>query len=284
MSYLWVPHSLNAHSCLNILKRPSRAHLATNMSPSGISAGARIPLTLIQEASSINQTSDIFAWLNIFELKNQRWPSFATARMKHLTAGMTPDQYSLQLGKLLDELAASGIACVLVSPHELLPAAPPIPSPARFNSKIKVYSEATSSVAQSRGLLFVDMFTDFTKRMVEIDAELTKSNSASPSTVYASLAENGMHFTAHGYQCAARIFTERLLGNSDTTRAEAPSHYEARRQLILTKNELYFHRWRPQNITYLFGFRKHEQGNNAADIAKFDPFILDMEKQIHELH
>ena len=59
--------------------------------------------------------------------------------------------------------------------------------------------------------------------------------------------------------------------------------YEALRQLLLRKNELYFHRWRPQNITYLFGFRKHEQGNNAADIAKFDPFILELEKQIHEL-
>lgn len=200
-----------------------------------------------------------------------------------LTAGMTPDQYSQQLGKLLDELAASGIACVLVSPHELLPAAPPIPSPARFNPKIKIYAEATSSVAQSRGLLFVDMFSDFTKRLLETDAELTKSNPANPSVVYASLAENGMHLTAHGYQCAARVFTERLLGNSDTVKAEAPSHYEARRQLILKKNELYFHRWRPQNITYLFGFRKHEQGNNAADIAKFDPFILDLEKQIHDL-
>lgn len=200
-----------------------------------------------------------------------------------LTAGMTPDQYSQQLGKLLDELAASGIACVLVSPHELLPAAPPIPSPARFNPKIKIYAEATSSVAQSRGLLFVDMFSDFTKRLLETDSELTKSNSANPSAVYTSLAENGMHLTAHGYQCAAGIFTERLLGNSDSVKAEAPSQYEARRQLILKKNELYFHRWRPQNITYLFGFRKHEQGNNAADIAKFDPFILDLEKQIHEL-
>jgi len=200
-----------------------------------------------------------------------------------LTAGMTPDRYAQQLGKMLDELAASGIVCVLVSPHELLPTAPPIPSPSRFNPKIKIYAEATSSVAQSRGLLFVDMFTDFTKCMLELDTEVTKTNTAKPSAIDASLSENGMHLTAHGYQCAARIFTERLLGSSDDSKSEAPSHYEARRQLILKKNELYFHRWRPQNITYLFGFRKHEQGNNAADIAKFDPFILDLEKQIHEL-
>jgi hypothetical protein len=46
-----------------------------------------------------------------------------------LTAGLTPEQYSDQLGRLLDELTASGIACVLVSPHELLPAVPPVPSP-----------------------------------------------------------------------------------------------------------------------------------------------------------
>lgn len=200
-----------------------------------------------------------------------------------LTAGITPDQYSQQLGKLLDELAASGIACVLVSPHELLPTAPPIPSPSRFNPKIKVYSEATSSVAQSRGLLFVDMFTDFTKRMLEIDAALVGTNAANPSTVYASLAENGMHLTEHGYQCAARIFTERLLGSSDSPKAEAPSHYEARRQLILKKNELYFHRWRPQNITYLFLFRKHEQGQNAKEVDEFEPIVARLEEQIFKM-
>lgn len=55
------------------------------------------------------------------------------------------------------------------------------------------------------------------------------------------------------------------------------------RQLIVRKNELYFHRWRPQNITYLFGFRKHEQGNNAAEIAMFDPRIAEIEDQIRAL-
>lgn len=59
--------------------------------------------------------------------------------------------------------------------------------------------------------------------------------------------------------------------------------YDQLVRLLIRKNELYFHRWRPQNITYLFGFRKHEQGNNAAEIAAFDPLIDELEKQIHAL-
>jgi len=58
---------------------------------------------------------------------------------------------------------------------------------------------------------------------------------------------------------------------------------EKLRQTIIAKNELYFHRWRPQNITYLFGFRKHEQGNNAIEIPQFDPLIEEKEKEIAKL-
>lgn len=55
------------------------------------------------------------------------------------------------------------------------------------------------------------------------------------------------------------------------------------RALINKKNELYFHRWRPQNETYLFGFRKHEQGNNAIEIPQFDPLVAELEAQINAL-
>ncbi|MCA9057376.1 MAG: hypothetical protein KDA85_02715 [Planctomycetaceae bacterium] len=58
--------------------------------------------------------------------------------------------------------------------------------------------------------------------------------------------------------------------------------FEQLRSLVMQKNELYFHRWRPQNITYLYGFRKHEQGNNAVEIAQFDPLVQQLESQIHQ--
>ena len=58
---------------------------------------------------------------------------------------------------------------------------------------------------------------------------------------------------------------------------------EALRAAINRKNELFFYRWRPQNITYLLGFRKHEQGNNAVEIPQFDPLVAEQEKMIARL-
>jgi lysophospholipase L1-like esterase len=58
---------------------------------------------------------------------------------------------------------------------------------------------------------------------------------------------------------------------------------EALRKAIIAKNLLFFYRWRPQNITYLFGFRKHEQGQNAVEVPQFDPLVEAKEKEITEL-
>jgi lysophospholipase L1-like esterase len=55
------------------------------------------------------------------------------------------------------------------------------------------------------------------------------------------------------------------------------------RMIIVARNELYFHRWRPQNETYLFGFRKYEQGKNAVEVPKFDPLVAAKEKEIAAL-
>ena len=66
---------------------------------------------------------------------------------------------------------------------------------------------------------------------------------------------------------------------------EGPQFEQARELLdtIKRKNELFFHRWRPQNNTYLFLFRKHEQGQNAREIPQFDPLIAEAEKKIAKL-
>jgi lysophospholipase L1-like esterase len=58
---------------------------------------------------------------------------------------------------------------------------------------------------------------------------------------------------------------------------------EQLRKTIMAKNRLYFYRWRPQNETYLFGFRKHEQGQNAKEVPMFDPLVSELEARIATL-
>ncbi len=58
---------------------------------------------------------------------------------------------------------------------------------------------------------------------------------------------------------------------------------EQLRRLVVEKNRLFFHRYRPQNETYLFLFRKHEQGNNAKEVYQFEPLVTQLERQIEQL-
>jgi lysophospholipase L1-like esterase len=58
---------------------------------------------------------------------------------------------------------------------------------------------------------------------------------------------------------------------------------EQLRETIVAKNREYFHRWRPENDTYLLGFRKHEQGQNKAELPQFDPIVARLEDEITRL-
>jgi lysophospholipase L1-like esterase len=73
---------------------------------------------------------------------------------------------------------------------------------------------------------------------------------------------------AAGYATLSRLLADRLVGGQP-----CPAINPRLRELIVDKDELFFHRYRPQNETYLFLFRQHEQGNNAVEIPRFDPLI-----------
>ena len=58
---------------------------------------------------------------------------------------------------------------------------------------------------------------------------------------------------------------------------------EKLRAVIIEKNFTHFQNWRPQNWTYLLGFRKGEQGQNAKEIPQFEPIIAKLEAEISRL-
>lgn len=89
---------------------------------------------------------------------------------------------------------------------------------------------------------------------------------------------DGLLPNSAGYQAIARQLAGALLG--DASRAGAAATDEQLAGLIRSKDELFFHRHRPQNETYLFLFRKHEQGNNAVELPQFDPLVEQLDQQI----
>lgn len=82
------------------------------------------------------------------------------------------------------------------------------------------------------------------------------------------LTANRLLPNEQGYGRLANLVGDRLVGGGSGGRDR-----EALRHLVVDKNQLFFHRYRPQNETYLFLFRKHEQGNNSVEIPQFDPLI-----------
>jgi putative heme-binding domain-containing protein len=138
---------------------------------------------------------------------------------------------------------------------------------ARHNETLGQYTKALKEIAESRNCAFVSLFDALNK------GRETRS-----------LTDNGIHLTALGYRRAAAVIAQGL--GWEGLKVDSIVEFdraEPLRQAILKKNELFFDRWRPQNETYLLGFRKHEQGQNAKEIPMFDSLILKEEAKIAEL-
>jgi lysophospholipase L1-like esterase len=172
------------------------------------------------------------------------------------------DKFRKGYEKLLDELTPAKARIILMSPPPLEKKPAPLPDPGPQNKLLAVYRDAVKQIASARDLYFADLF-----------AVMGEGNAPARDAT-----DNGVHFTAQGYNSATAAFAAALGLPAAETSAPEPL-----RAAIQTKNELYFHRWRPQNETYLFGFRKHEQGKNAKEIVEFDPLIAAAEADILKL-
>lgn len=173
-------------------------------------------------------------------------------------------KFTADLEKLLDAFAPAKARIVLLSPTPLEDKGRPLPDPTAQNQRLALYRDALKEVAGKRQLYFADLFHALGEN----------------STAMKGLTDNGVHLTDGGYKATAKAFLSSLGHAADGAYSDS---MDALRQAITVKNELYFHHWRPQNQTYLFGFRKHEQGRNAKEITEFVPLIDDAEKAILQL-
>lgn len=185
-------------------------------------------------------------------------------------------KFEADYAKLLNDLQQRTERIVLITPPAMENLGPPLPDPAKYNSDLQSYREAIQKLAYDRGHQVLDL-TELTQKLFQVASKDRP----------AQLTDNGQHFTREGYRVLAKQVVEKLG-------LEVPSAYPASspaksdpteeiRQTILRKNQLFFDRYRPQNETYLYLFRKHEQGNNAAEIPQFDPLVEAQDQRINEL-
>ena len=160
--------------------------------------------------------------------------------------------------RLLDMIQqTSGAGVVLMSPPVAQTRPAPYPDMSEVNRQRAGLSQTIAALAQERSLKFADLFSEMGTTAVA--------------------AENGVTYTASGYAAIAPAFLK-ALGIAPA--APVPDQL---RPLVVDKNRLYFYRWRPQNEIYLFGSRKHEQGNNASEVQLFEPLISEKEAAIQAM-
>jgi putative heme-binding domain-containing protein len=175
--------------------------------------------------------------------------------------------------RLLDTLqhVSPKVRLVLLGPlpHENLGA--PWPDPTSHNLELAAYDRAISEIAASRQATYISL----AKRMARVVPN------APPARPKEPLTDNGIQLNDHGYRVVAEWIEDALYPSPGAWRTSPAT--EALRQAIVQKNRWYFNRSRPDNMAYIFGFRRKEQGNNAAEMPRFDSFISAEEKRIGQL-
>lgn len=169
--------------------------------------------------------------------------------------------------RLLEMIAAESGAkprLVLLSPNYHEDLGKPHPDPSRHNEHLKLYRDATRELAAKHAGRFVDLYA-LTEKL---------ATAGSPR----NLTSNGIHPTPEGYRLLA---AELLKALGIPQKGELSGEkFEKLRSLIVEKNFQYFNYWRPQNDTYILGYRKKEQGRNAIEMPMFLPLVEAKEKEI----
>lgn len=158
--------------------------------------------------------------------------------------------------RLVDDLKTKGSRVIVMLPRQK--EASSITEPERtaaYNHALRQYNEQAKQVAATENFPIIDL------ESFQLNDTLTL---------------DGVYWTEAGYKQAAKEICEQL----HLPVVPAPAQMAALRTKINAKNAWFFHRYRPQNETYLFLFRKHEQGNNAVELEQIDPQISELENQI----
>ncbi|NJM55736.1 MAG: hypothetical protein HC841_07415, partial [Verrucomicrobiae bacterium] len=199
-------------------------------------------------------------------------------------------KFKADYNRLLDtiEQISPGVRFVLITPINFewqVGTAKPDEAYARIASYQKVIGEIASS-RKARLISFSEGGEPSTLREPK-EQEPQYDGNGVPTlfTDRTKATDNGIHLNSAGYLLVAGFIWRDLFADAGSPLGNVANKpvVQALRAAIIKKNEWFFHRSRPANMAYIFGFRKREQGNNAVEIPKFDEFIAAEEKRIAAL-
>jgi len=229
------------------------------------------------------------------------------------------EPFVVQLDKMLDMLSRTQARIVLLSPirHEDL--GRPLPDPAEHNRNLQLYVQAIAKVAARRSYDFVNLFElagskeqPLTQNGIHLNergyraatwaverslglaplswsAELKAGERfvateptlpGGPRTVKSSGLGAGRHSLKIDGAVVATATAEEWARGVTLTKGPEVDQVEKLRALIAEKNLHYFHYWRPQNDTYIFGFRRKEQGHLTAEFPQYPPILNQKDAEI----
>ena len=207
-------------------------------------------------------------YAHLIELVKEQRPSvliFGYGQVEAIEGPARLPAFLQQYERIINDCKAGsseGVRVILLGPLDLLQMPAPLPNPATYNALIATYRQAIQELANKLGARYVPLSMPQAENMQELQL----------------LTDNGQHLSSQGYsRTASQLVNALTPGKAKTIKT---GDEDSLLHLILKKNEMFFHRYRPQNVTYLLLFRKHEQGNNAVDLPKFDPLVKELEQQI----
>lgn len=169
-------------------------------------------------------------------------------------------RYEPGLRKLAEDLRSRDIRVILLQPFRL----PGV--------KIDGYPEAMEVVRQATA----KVADEFQYPLVDAAEVIAEAGDA-------AFDEAGLRLSEAGQRRMGRFVALQILGLPWSEASERSPLAVRLSEMVAEKNALFFHRYRPMNETYLWLFRKHEQGNNAVEIPQFDPLVEEAEREIWEL-
>ena len=175
--------------------------------------------------------------------------------------------YGEMLGEIRKGAGDNLRKIIIVAPPPFENLGSPLPDHLENNRRLAKVRDALQAFAKKENLHFVDLFGAMGGDKLEKEVSSK------------AFTHDGLHFTKHGY----RELASQLSLGLGYEAIQSDTLTENFRKGIIEKNRLFFHRWRPANETYLYLFRKHEQGNNAKEIPQFDPIIEEREKEIEAI-